>query len=552
MTETKSMFWADQIAERMVNRERFNHIDKVIKKPSKFVIKSSTSISGVPHIGNACDVIRHDAVVRALRDRGEKVRFIWVAEDMDPLRKVPAGIPPEYSKYLGMPVADLPCPEGCCKSYSEHFCNKFIKSLKENFGTDPEFLSTSKEYRKGFFAKYVGSVFDNLDLVKEIINKAKKNPVSADWNPWKPVCENCGKIITTKVISREGNIIKYSCEDYQFKEFGKEAYTKLKGCGHKGECDILKGNGKLLWRVEWGMLWAAWKVNFEAAGKEHFMPSGSFWSAGEIAEKVFGWAEPYPVKNPIQPYEYLTLNGKKMSASKGNVVATWEWPEFAPPQILRLLFLKKPNKVRDFSYQNIPIYSNEFDQMQKAFFTKSGEDKNLAQMKRLYEMSEIEIPKTIPPQMPFGIATMISQIIPEDKVVEKAEYLLRSLELVKGKLSKEDKIYIETRLKMAKNWIRNYGEDQHIVNVLNEANIIGLSEKQIDALKDIKTGLTSKMKEKELKDYLYSISEKHGLTAKEFYSAFYTAVIGKTMGPRTIPLIITLGANKIKKILESV
>jgi len=549
MSETKSMFWADQIAERMINRKKFNYIDKEIKKPSKFVIKSSTSISGVPHIGNACDVIRHDAVVRALKDKGEKVRFIWVAEDMDPLRKVPAGIPKEYSKYLGMPVADIPCPEGCCKSYTEHFCNKFVNSLKENFGTNQEFLSTAIEYRKGTFSKYIKTVFNNLDLVREIINKVKKNPVDPNWNPWKPVCKNCGKIITTKVISREGNIVQYYCDDYEFKEFGKEAYTKLKGCGHKGESDILNGNGKLLWRVEWGMLWAAWKVNFEGAGKEHFMPTGSFWTAGEIAEKILGWAEPYPGKNPIQPYEYLTLNNKKMSASKGNVVATWEWPTFAPPQILRMLFLKKPNKVRDFSYQNIPIYSNEFDQMQKLYFT--NKEKNI-QMSRLYRMSEVEIPKKLPPQMPFGIATMISQIIPENKVIEKAEYLLRNLELIKGKLNQEDKIYIKTRMKMAKNWIRNYGEEQYIVNVLNEAKIDGLSEKQIAALKDIKTGLTSKMKEKELKNYLYSISEKHGLTAKEFYSAFYTAVIGKSYGPRTIPLIITLGSDKIKKILEIV
>jgi lysyl-tRNA synthetase, class I len=545
----ESKFWADQIAERMVNRKKFNYIDKEVKKPSKFVIKSSTSISGVPHIGNASDVIRHDAVVRALKDRGEKVRFIWVAEDMDPLRKVPAGIPKEYSKYLGMPVADIPCPEGCCKSYTEHFCSKFVGSLKENFGTDQEFLSTAIEYRKGTFSKYIKTVFDNLDLVREIVNKVKRNPVGPDWNPWKPVCENCGKLITTKVISREGNIVQYSCEDYEFKEFGKEAYTKLKGCGHKGESDILKGNGKLLWRVEWGMLWAAWKVNFEGAGKEHFMPTGSFWTAGEVAEKILGWAEPYPGKNPIQPYEYLTLDNKKMSASKGNVIATWEWPTFAPPQVLRLLFLKKPNKVRDFSYQKIPIYSNEFDQMQKLYF--SDKEKNI-QMSRLYRMSEVEIPKKLPPQMPFGIATMISQIVPEKNMVEKANYLLKTMGLAKGKLSKEDETYIEARLKMAKNWIRNYGDEQYIVKILDKANISNLSEKQLSSLRDIRDGITNRMNEKDLKEFLYSVGQKHELNSKDFYSGFYTAVVGKSVGPKTIPLIITLGVDKVKKILEKV
>jgi lysyl-tRNA synthetase, class I len=549
----KSMFWADQIASAMINRKKFNYLDKEVNTPKTFVIKSSTSISGVPHIGNASDVIRHDAVVRALESHGKKVKFIWVAEDMDALRKVPAGIPKEYSKYLGMPVADIPCPEGCCSSYSEHFCSKFVESLKKNYGTDPIRMSTAKEYRKGFFSKYVKKIFDNLDEVREIVNKSRKEPLPLDWNPWKPVCDNCGKLITTKVTGREGNIVKYSCEDYQFKPFGEKAYTQLKGCGHKGESDITKGNGKLLWRVEWGMLWAAWKVNLEGAGKEHFMPSGSFWSAGEIAERIFNWAEPYPVKNPIQPYEYLTLGGGKMSASKGNVVATWEWPRFAPPQVLRLLFLKKPNKVRDFSYQNIPMYSNDFDSMQKMYFNGgSKNEREQIQLNRLYEMSEISIPKKLPLQIPFGIATMISQIVPEDKIIEKSEYLLKTMGLVKGKLSKDDKDYLATRLSQAKVWVRNYGDEQYHVKILDQAKTDGLTKEQIKSLITVRDGLGKNINENELKTFLFDVSKNSGLKPKEFYSGIYTALIGKQTGPRLIPLIITIGPDKVKKILESI
>ena len=132
MKENDVMFWSDRIAKMLLERKRFNYVDKETKKPKKFVIKSSTSISGVPHIGNASDVIRHDAVVRSLKDIGEKIRFIWVSEDKDPLRKVPKNIPQEFKKYLGMPVSDLPCPFGCCESYVMHFDRLFIKSLHEN------------------------------------------------------------------------------------------------------------------------------------------------------------------------------------------------------------------------------------------------------------------------------------------------------------------------------------------------------------------------------------------------------------------------------------
>ena len=202
----EEVFWSDEIASLMMNRKKYNHLAKALETTKSFAIKSSTSISGVPHIGNASDVIRHDAVVRSLKEMGAKVRFVWVAEDMDALRKVPAGIPKSFEKYLGMPVADIPDPEGCHKTYSEHFCTKFVDSLK-SFGTYPEYLSTSKEYRSGAFSKWIKIVFENLEEIRNILNKNRKVPLSKEWTPWKPVCENCGKLMTTKVTGmEEGNI----------------------------------------------------------------------------------------------------------------------------------------------------------------------------------------------------------------------------------------------------------------------------------------------------------------------------------------------------------
>jgi len=281
------MFWSDRIARLLIERKKYNYIDKPVKKPKQFVIKSSTSISGVPHIGNASDVIRHDAVVRSLEELGEKVRFIWVSEDMDPLRKVPAGIPLKFKKYLGMPVSSLPCPFGCCESYVKHFDRLFIESLHEHFGTKPELLSTTDAYKSGEFYPYVKLALKNIDVIKAILNKNRTTPLPKLWSPLKPVCENCGKIITTRIKDVEEDVVTYTCEDYSFREFGEKAYTKVTGCGYKGDCDISKGNYKLLWSVEWGAEWPLWKVNFEGAGKEHFMPGGSFWRAFDELKEVY-------------------------------------------------------------------------------------------------------------------------------------------------------------------------------------------------------------------------------------------------------------------------
>lgn len=547
------MFWSDRIARLLIERKKYNYIDKPVKKPKQFVIKSSTSISGVPHIGNASDVIRHDAVVRSLEELGEKVRFIWVSEDMDPLRKVPAGIPLKFKKYLGMPVSSLPCPFGCCESYVKHFDRLFIESLHEHFGTKPELLSTTDAYKSGEFYPYVKLALKNIDVIKAILNKNRTTPLPKLWSPLKPVCENCGKIITTRIKDVEEDVVTYTCEDYSFREFGEKAYTKVTGCGYKGDCDISKGNYKLLWSVEWGAEWPLWKVNFEGAGKEHFMPGGSFWRAGEICERVFDWPEPYPGRNEIQPYEYILVNGEKMSASKGNVVATWEWPEFAPPEILRMLLLKRPNRTRGFSYQKIPDLVDEFDELKEVYYGKKivKNEKEERDMKRLYEMSVVKKEDEYTPNISFRFASMIVQIIPNstgDSFQKVLELLQRTGQI--QRFDKKTKENILKRLKQAENWVKNYApESMRIkpIERITERIINILDEKQKIALKLLGEFLKSSRTDGEIWSEIRNISEKIGIERKKIFDAAYLVLLGKTHGPRLVPFVQTLDKEFVVK-----
>ncbi len=553
MKEDETMFWSDRIANLLIERKKYNYIDKNTQKPEKFQVKSSTSISGVPHIGNASDVIRHDAVVRSLKEMGEKVHFIWVSEDMDPLRKVPAGIPKEFSKYLGMPVSDLPCPEGCCESYVKHFTRLFIESLHKHFGTEPELISTTDAYKNGKFYPYVKLSLEKIDIIKKILNKHRTNPLPKVWSPLKPVCDNCGKIITTKIDDVNKDVVSYRCEDYSFKEFGQKAYTKVEGCEHKGGCDITKGNYKLLWKIEWAAEWPLWKINFEGAGKEHYMPGGSFWNAGEICEKVFDWPEPYPGENEIQPYEYILVDGEKMSASKGNVVATWEWPEFAPPEILRMLLLKRPNKTRGFSYEKIPEMVDEFDELKEIYYghKKIENEKELRNLKKLYEVSRIEEKYHYTPSVSFSYLALISQMIPESttsnfdrviQVLKKTEHITEDNE--------EIRTHVKKRLEMAGEWMKRYGPEEDRIKLLKKVpkEIVGkLSEEQKSSLKELSGFIQKDFTRKEMWDEIKSTAEKYGIKPGKIFQAAYLVLIGRKRGPRMIPFIQLLDRDFVIK-----
>ena len=83
-----AMHWSDEVADRLSLTGK------------KAVIETGTSISGIPHIGNASDVIRGDSVRISCAQRGIDATLIWVSDDMDPFRKVPAGME-RLKDYLG-------------------------------------------------------------------------------------------------------------------------------------------------------------------------------------------------------------------------------------------------------------------------------------------------------------------------------------------------------------------------------------------------------------------------------------------------------------------
>ena len=129
--EEKSLFWADQLAHEIASRQKFKYADKSMPKLDKFVVKTSASISGVLHIGRLSDTIRSETVAKALLDAGHKAELIWVAEDMDPLRKIPEGVPKTFEKYIGFAVTDIPDPFGCHKTYAEHNKEEYFKVIDQ-------------------------------------------------------------------------------------------------------------------------------------------------------------------------------------------------------------------------------------------------------------------------------------------------------------------------------------------------------------------------------------------------------------------------------------
>lgn len=530
------IFWADQMAKKVIERKKFNYSDAEIPKFDEYTVKTSASLSGVLHIGRLSDTIRGESAVLALKDAGVKTRFIWVAENMDPLRKVPKGVPADFEKYIGAPVTDIPDTEGCHSSYAEHHTEEYFKVIDEFVVTKLEKFSMREEYKKGSFNPFIKRMLDKIDEVKEIQNRYRTNPLKKNWLPWTPICESCGRIVTPHVTNFEDGIAAYVCKDYEFET------TTAKGCGFKGENDPLKGNGKLLWKSEWASQWARWNVVSEGAGKEYQVPNSAWWINGEIAEKVLDFPMPVPIF-----YEHIMIDNAKMSASVGNVVYPKDWLEVAPAELLRMFYNKRLMTTRSFSWKDLPNLYDEYDFISKVFFggLKLENKKEESHYRRLFEISHgREIKKPI--DLSFSHAAVIAQIFHDE------DDAVKSLEKT-GHYSKDAHGIIFDRLRKAKIWLKKYAPDEAKFEVQKHVSKdIQLAPSEKDALHAIAKMLKEKeYDEKSLHAEFFEAAKSFAIEPKDIFKSAYKVLLNKEKGPKLAPFIIALGKDKVAKLLES-
>lgn len=523
--EERELFWADQKADEIVTRKKYHYIDRKIRPFELYVVKTSASISGVLHIGRLSDTIRGESVVRALLNKGHDAELIWVAEDMDPLRKVPEGVPKEFEGHIGVPVTDIPDPWGCHESYAAHHVEKYLEVLHEFVGVEMTRYSMMEEYRRGSFRPFIKKMLENLGAVIEIQNKYrdKDNPLKRGWAPWTPVCKNCGRIITPRVYGFEEGKIHYSCQDYAFET------TKAVGCGYEGEADPLKNGGKLMWKGEWAAQWALWKVCSEGAGKEYAVPNSAFWVNGELCEKVLDFPMPVPIF-----YEHLMIDGKKMSASLGNVVYPHEWLEVAPPELLRFLYNKKLMKTRSFSWSELPRLYDEYDRIGVGYWNDRLESAH----RRLFESSQIREPER-PPMIQFSLAAFLSQVFQDE------EAFIKSIKRT-GHYSQETREAILKRATYAANWAKRYGEG--IPSILADPSKAALTASQKELLQVLAAWLEEKDRtEEEIQNHIYEAAKRMGMPPKNAFKALYLAILGEENGPKASTLIAALDKGWVTK-----
>ncbi len=546
--------WIDTIVDDIVKRCELTGKDTC-------VLNGGLSVSGLQHIGRLRgEVIINNVIAEKLRSEyGFKVRQILTLYTMDPWKGKEMQLRQfrninEAKKFVGHPLEKVPDPEGCHKSWVEHYWRDFGDYLNNFTKINVEIITTSKLYRSDKMREFIKLTLTRRDEIIKVLNKYRsRNPYPSNYIPFEPICQKCGRIDSTETIrvDIDEEIVEYRCHS----------------CGYVGTCSL--SNGKLPWRIEWVGVWYCLEVDFEPYGKDHAMPGGSRDSANDLAMNIYGISPPLGIW-----YEWVgyVRNGRDvgdMGSSDFIGFTPKEWLEIAEPEVLRYHYIfHEPSKRLCLGLENIYQYVDAYDKAERLYYgidrPSSAEQEYLELIIKSYIYAQLKpLPKEPPLQIPYLHLVALVQTLPE--VEDEHQFLdLCIKRLINTKVLKDKALddysleRLRNRLIRAKNWVQKYAPEHYRIKVISEVpeNIIRkLSEVQIEKLKLLHDTFSKvdNWCEDEIKEAMKKVPRESKEVERKFFEAVYLIFFGRTYGPRIAPYLAMLGKeftlNRIREVI---
>lgn len=505
------MFWADKVASDI--------IASGIHKP--YWVDDMKTPSGFSHVGSMMGPVVHSMIFRALKDAGQKVTFTFVINDFDTMDELSPQLSEDFRQYMGKSLKQVPSPVSKYPNLADYFAGDFIESIK-SLGVEAEILSSWELYHQGKFDEVIKMALDNGEKIQDIYQKISgSRKKEAGWLPFQVICEQCGKLGTTRVFSWDGKEVSYKCEP--------EMVKWARGCGHEGKISPFGGNGKLPWKVDWGAHWKVIGITVEGAGKDHASKGGSYDIAMALCEEVFKYEKPFRL-----PYEFLLIGGKKMSSSKGIGLKAHDLVKILPPQVGRFLFarsgIKSQTNFDPDGTNAIPVLFDDYQKAADAYFNKGDED-----LARAFVLSQVARPPS----------SSLSGEVGRGEIQKPSSIRFSVLAQWVQMPNMEEEIKKEGLgdwAKYARAWVEKFApeNDKFTVQKTVPAAVKNLTSGQKEFLKKVAGQLGKVSNAEEFQTGIYELGKEMGLGGKDAFAAIYLSLIGKDHGPKAAWLILSL------------
>ena len=490
---------------------------EIIKKKDKIVFETGYGPSGLPHIGTFGEVARTSMMINAL-NYIEKIDtdLITFSDDMDGLRKVPDNIPNSkiLEKNLGKPLTSIPDPFGKYKSFGEHN-NEMLKMFLKKFEFNFNFKSSTENYKKGIFNDALLRVLEKYEDIMNIILPTLGDIRKKTYSPFLPICPDTGKVLEIPISEID-------------KKSGKVIFDNQ---GKKLPINIINGNCKLQWKVDWAMRWFTFNVDFEMYGKDL---TESAILSNKIC-KTLG-------KKPPNGFAYelfLDEKGEKISKSKGNGISIEQWLRYASPESLSLYMYPNPKRAKKLYSEVVPKTVDEYLELIDKYPTQEKKDQILNPVWHVHNGK----PPNEKIVMPFS---MLLNLVGSSNA-ENKEILWKFINRFHKEINPQNFPILDRLTEYAINYFKDKVEPNKKFKKPNAQE-----KKALKDLIDNLSKLSQKDKPEEIQTMVYSTGKKNGYekNLRDWFKLIYQVLFGDVDGPRIGFFISFFGIKETIDLLD--
>lgn len=491
------MQWLNVIVDELIARHPEGDI----------VVSSGVSPSGTYHLGTLREVLSAEIIAAEVRRRGHGARHLHIVDDLDVFRKVPVNIDTSFEQYLGMPLCDVPSPDGTKgKSYADFFLQDLLDAIKE-MGLDIEVVRAHERYRAGDYVGVIETALEKVDIVKKVLKETSGRELPDDWTPIQ-VLDSNGRLKNRIFhgIDTAAKIVTYETAE-------SETATANYADGHV----------KLSWRVDWPARWSLLHVMAEPFGRDHATKGGSYDTGMRIVREVYNAEPPYPV-----PYHFINRTGetKKMSKSAGNVITAKELLSILPQEIVWYFLIRmSPDKQLFFGEGETLV--RLFDD----FAALQAKTERTADEQQLLELCLLHVDEPVVSNVPFSHLVNTYQASLRDpgqtlKTIARSEHAETAGR--QGDTIRRELAFIDT-------WLNRWAPDEVKFSLIEQIQKDSFSENQVKLFNLLAEKVANAPEEADGEYFhlaLYGLRDQVDMQPKEMFSALYNLLIGKSSGPR--------------------
>lgn len=482
-------------------------VDKLISErpEGEILIESGSSPSGTYHLGHMRELVIADAILLELKRRGRQARHIQFVDDLDNLRKIPINVSAEYEKYLGMPICDVPAPDGSKQSYADFFLQTLIDAC-ELLGIEVEYPRAHQKYRDGFYVPAIERALEHLPDVKHALETVGGRQLDEQWSPIQVM--EAGRLKKRPFVG-----IDTADKTIQYKDTQDQLQT----------IRYDDGQVKLDWRLDWPGRWWLQSVAVEPSGRDHMTKGSSYDTGVQIIREVYQAEPPMPVS-----YDFINLVGdtKKMSASKGTGLDAVEGAQIMPAEVVRYLILKAPPLKRLY-FDPINGVVQLMDEY-AAFAAKT--DKTADEEQLWYVATRGKNARTVS-QVPFS--HLVASYQAALKNPEATLQVLRRTE--SADVVDDEADIIKAELRFIDQWLERRAPEEIKFSLAKQLDVNQFNIAQQQYLKALATKVAEAPAEADgawFHDAIYEFKDQTELEPRELFTTLYQVLIGKDSGPR--------------------